>query len=91
MDGSWTSTDVWGGLENGMLKMAEYSDKIPADVVALAKETEEKIKSGEFHPFTGPLKKQDGTQFLAEGEVMADKDLLGMNFYVEGIEGSLPQ
>jgi simple sugar transport system substrate-binding protein len=91
MDGSWTSTDVWGGLANGMLTMSPYSDKIPADVVALAKETEEKIKSGEFHPFTGPLNKQDGSQFLGEGEVISDEVLLGMNFYVEGIEGSLPQ
>jgi simple sugar transport system substrate-binding protein len=57
----------------------------------LAKATEEKIKSGEFHPFTGPINKQDGTQFLKEGEVISDKDLLGMNFYVEGIEGSLPK
>jgi simple sugar transport system substrate-binding protein len=91
MDGTWKSTDVWGGLKNGMLTMAPYSDKIPADVVELAKATEEKIKSGEFHPFTGPLNKQDGTQFLKEGEVISDKDLLGMNFYVEGIEGSLPK
>jgi simple sugar transport system substrate-binding protein len=91
MDGTWKSTDVWGGLKNGMLAMAPYSDKIPADVVELAKATEEKIKSGEFHPFTGPLNKQDGTQFLKEGEVISDKDLLGMNFYVEGIEGSLPK
>ncbi|MGF1619777.1 MAG: BMP family ABC transporter substrate-binding protein [Rhodomicrobiaceae bacterium] len=91
MDGTWSSTDVWGGLNDGMLKMAPYSDKIPADVVELAKATEEKIKSGEFHPFTGPLNKQDGTQFLKEGEVISDKDLLSMNFYVEGIEGSLPK
>ncbi|HKJ61185.1 MAG TPA: BMP family ABC transporter substrate-binding protein [Hyphomicrobiales bacterium] len=91
MDGTWTSTDVWGGLGNGMLKMAPFSDKIPADVVALAEETEARIKSGEFDPFTGPLNKQDGSPFLKEGEVAADKVLLGMNFYVEGIEGSLPK
>ncbi|MBX2806955.1 MAG: BMP family ABC transporter substrate-binding protein [Hyphomicrobiales bacterium] len=91
IDGTWETSDIWGGLANGMLKMAPYSDKLPEDVIALAKEMEEKIKSGEFHPFTGPLNKQDGTQFLADGEVISDEVLLGMNFYVEGIEGSLPK
>jgi basic membrane protein A and related proteins len=91
MDGTWKSGDVWGGLKTGMLKMAPYSDKIPADVLELAKGTDAKIQSGEFHPFTGPLKKQDGTAFLKDKEVISDEDLSGMNFYVEGIEGALPK
>jgi basic membrane protein A len=91
LDGTWKSTDVWGGLNSGMLKMAPWNSKIPADVVALAESTEAKIKSGAFHPFTGPLKKQDGTEFLKAGQVISDADLAGMNFYVEGIEGALPK
>jgi basic membrane protein A len=91
MDGTWKSGDVWGGLKTGMLKMAPYGDKIPADVLELAKGTDAKIQSGAFHPFTGPLKKQDGTAFLKDKEVISDEDLAGMNFYVEGIEGALPK
>ena len=37
------------------------------------------------------MKKQDGTPFLKDGEVIADADLAGMNFYVEGLEGTLPK
>ena len=62
-----------------------------ADIVALAEKTRDEIVSGKFHPFTGPLNKQDGSVFLKEGEVVADGDLAGMNFYVEGVEGSLPK
>ena len=51
----------------------------------------ESIASGEYHPFTGPLKKQDGSDWLAEGETADDGTLAGMNFYVEGIEGDIPQ
>ncbi len=91
MDGSWKSIDTWGGINSGMLNFAKWNPKIPADVVKLAEETRSKISSGKFHPFTGPLNKQDGTPFLKAGEVIADKDLAGMNFYVEGIEGSLPK
>jgi basic membrane protein A len=91
LDGSWKSTDVWGGLNSGMLKMAAWNEAIPADVVKLAEDASAKIQSGAFHPFTGPLKKQDGTPFLKAGEVISDGDLAAMNFYVEGVEGTLPK
>jgi basic membrane protein A and related proteins len=91
MDGSWKSTDTWGGLKSGMLKLAPWNPKIPADVVKLAEDAEAKIESGAFHPFTGPMKKQDGTEFLKAGQVIKDADLEAMNFYVEGIEGTLPK
>jgi basic membrane protein A and related proteins len=91
MDGTWKSADVWGGLDSGMLKLAPYGKKVPADVAALADAAKDKIMKGELHPFTGPLKKQDGTEFLKAGEKIADKDLSGMNFYVQGIEGALPK
>jgi basic membrane protein A and related proteins len=60
-------------------------------VKAMAMETEAKIKSGAFHPFTGPIKKQDGTEWLASGAVADDGTLAGLNFYVEGVDGALPQ
>jgi simple sugar transport system substrate-binding protein len=64
---------------------------MPDDVKAKAEETEAKIRSGELHPFAGPVKKQDGSDWLAEGEVAEDGVLLGMNFYVEGVDDQLPQ
>jgi basic membrane protein A len=64
---------------------------MPDDVKALAEEVEAKIKSGEFNPYTGPINKQDGTPWLAEGEVAEDSFLLGLNFYVEGVDDQLPQ
>ena len=53
LDGTWESTDTWDGMGPGMVAMAPYTN-LPDDVVAMAKETEAKITSGEFHPFTGP-------------------------------------
>jgi basic membrane protein A and related proteins len=91
MDGTWKSTDTWGGIKSGMLRFAKWNPKIPADVVKLAEQARDAIAAGKLHPFTGPLKKQDGTLFLKDGEKIADKALAGMNFYVEGIEGSLPK
>lgn len=90
MDGTWASTDTWGGLDVEMVIMADYTN-LPDDIAAEAAATEASIKSGSFHPFTGPIYKQDGTLLVAEGEVVDDGILLGMNFYVKGVDGDLPQ
>ena len=49
------------------------------------------IADGSYHPFTGPLNKQDGTVWLADGERADDGTLAGMGFYVEGISGDIPK
>ncbi|MCB1424649.1 MAG: BMP family ABC transporter substrate-binding protein [Zhengella sp.] len=90
LDGTWEQVDVWAGMPEGEVLMAPYTN-MPDDLKAKAEEIEGKIKSGEFHPFTGPVKKQDGSDWLAEGEVADDGTLLGMNFYVEGVDDKLPQ
>ena len=64
---------------------------MPPDVIQLANATIEKIKSGAFHPFTGPIYKQDGTLMVKPGEKMSDADLLGLNWYVKGIDDKVPQ
>jgi len=90
IDGTWKPTNVWEGLKEGAVHMADYTN-MPEDVAAAAEETEQKIASGAFHPFTGPIRNQAGEEMLAEGEVIDDGALLGMNWYVEGIDDQLPQ
>ncbi|WP_350334005.1 BMP family ABC transporter substrate-binding protein [Coralliovum pocilloporae] len=90
LDGNWASEDVWGGFKDDMVDMAAYTN-LPEDVAAAAKDTAAKIESGELHPFKGPIFKQDGTQVIGEGESLDDGTLLGMNWYVKGIDGQLPQ
>lgn len=91
MDGTWESQDTWDGFAPGMVEMAAFSKRIPEDVRALAAKARDDISAGKLHPFTGPINKQDGSLWLAAGETAPDGDLAGMNFYVEGVEGSLPK
>lgn len=91
MDGTWSSQDVWHGIDSGMVELGAMSDALPADVRAEAQALADQIAAGTYHPFTGPLNKQDGTPWLAAGEVADDGTLLGMNFYVEGLTGQIPQ
>ncbi|WP_069300181.1 BMP family ABC transporter substrate-binding protein [Neptunicoccus sediminis] len=90
LDGTWESTDTWHGIKEGMVEIGEMTDAIPAEVRASAQELADKLASGEVHAFTGPINKQDGSAWLAEGETADDGTLAGMDFYVEGIEAEIP-
>ena len=89
LDGTWKSDDVWKGMDAGMTTLAPFNKAIPAKVVAEVNALSAKIAQGKIHPFTGPINNQAGTEVLAAGQVMDDGALLGMSYYVEGVEGKL--
>jgi simple sugar transport system substrate-binding protein len=91
LDGNWKSQDVWGGIDSGMVVMSPYKN-MPDDVKKMAEETEAAIKSGKLNPFKCPIAKQDGSQVECKGNgALSDEQVLGMNFYVKGIDDKLPQ
>ncbi|OBQ75326.1 BMP family ABC transporter substrate-binding protein [Mesorhizobium erdmanii] len=89
IDGTWKPDNVWLGIKDGAVKLAPYTN-MPDDVKAMAEATEKKIAGG-WNPFTGPIAKQDGSAWLKDGEVADDGTLLGMNFYIKGVDDKLPQ
>ncbi|KPQ07388.1 MAG: simple sugar transport system substrate-binding protein [Rhodobacteraceae bacterium HLUCCA12] len=91
LDGEWEAQNVWHGIPEDEVTFAPFNDRIPDDVQAEAEEMIESIRTGEYHPFTGPINRQDGSAWLEDGEVAPDSDLLGMNFYVEGMSGEIPE
>lgn len=90
IDGTWESVDTWDGISTGMVGIGEISDAVPADLKAEALGLKDAIAAGDYHPFTGPIYRQDGSLWLAEGETASDGDLLGMSFYVQGLTGDVP-
>ena len=91
IDGTWESTDTWDGIAPGMVEIGEITNSVPAEVKASAEAMIEELRSGAYHAFTGPIAKQDGSAWLADGETADDGTLAGMNFYVEGLTGDIPQ
>ena len=89
LDGTWKSQQSWEGLKDKTVVMAPYTN-MPDDVKQMAEATVKKIEGG-FNPFTGPIEKQDGSSWLKKGEVASDKQLLGMNFFVKGVDAKIPQ
>jgi simple sugar transport system substrate-binding protein len=91
MAGTWKSGEVRGGLKEGMVKMSPLNPAVSADAGKAFEEKKKAITEGKFHPFQGPVLDQTGAVKVAAGAVMPLKDLLSMNFYVKGVEGSVPK
>ncbi|MEJ2199205.1 MAG: BMP family ABC transporter substrate-binding protein, partial [Desulfuromonadales bacterium] len=90
-DGTCKSESIWWGMKEELVQLAPISDRVPADVKALVEEQTAAIKSGALHPFAGPVTDQDGTVQIAAGATPDDGHLLGMSYFVKGVQGTIPK
>ena len=90
LDGTWKSEDFWGGLKSKLVVMAPYTN-MPDDVKKLAEDTQAAITEGKLQPFKCPIVGQDGKEVECKGGThLDDGQVLGMNFYVKGIDEKIP-
>ena len=74
LDGTWESSDTWGGMDTGMVEMAPMTN-MPKDIADIAIKITKQINDGELDPFDGKF---------TVGE------LLGMSKYLPGIDAPNP-
>ena len=86
-EGTATSNDFyyWGG---DCSKLTDFADFVPEEVVNQVNDLKTKIESGEVQVFAGELKDNAGNVLVADGEVMADEDIILQNFFVDGVNTS---
>jgi simple sugar transport system substrate-binding protein len=89
--GTWKSGEVRGGLKEGMVKMSPLNAAIPADTAKLFDLKKAALVGGEIKAFQGPIKDQSGALKVAAGKELSLADLKGMNWYVQGVEGTIPK
>ena len=90
LDGKWETSDTWGGLKSNLVVMAPYTN-MPDDVMKLAMDTQAAITDGKLVPFKCPVMGQDGKEVECQGgDHLADPQILGMKFYVKGIDDTIP-
>ena len=90
-DGTWKSESIWWGMKQELVQLAPISDRVPADVKALVEEQAAAIKAGTLHPFDGPVTDQNGDVQVAAGSTADDAHLLGMSYFVKGVQGTIPK
>ena len=73
-----------------MVVMAPYTN-MPDDVKKLARRPKPRITAGKLQPFKCPIVGQDGKEVECKGgNHLDDGQVLGMNFYVKGIDDKIP-
>jgi basic membrane lipoprotein Med (substrate-binding protein (PBP1-ABC) superfamily) len=88
VDGSWKPIFLRCGIKDGCMAIAPFGPKVPQDVQDLVMQTKADIESGKLVVFAGPIKAQDGTVKVAQGEVLTDDLMASVDWFVEGVVGS---
>ncbi|NHN31024.1 BMP family ABC transporter substrate-binding protein [Paenibacillus sp. S3N08] len=91
MNGTWKSEQYWGSMKDGIVDISPLGKNVPEDVKKLVEAAKVKVVSGELNVFKGPITDASGAIKVAEGKVLEDKDILSINWFVKGIEGTIPK
>ena len=89
MDGMWVSHQYWEGLGSDVVRLADFSAKVPPDVRNLVETAQRQIIQND-RIFCVPIRDQAGNQLVGIGECLSDADKLNMQFFVEGVVGTIP-
>lgn len=91
MNGTWKSEAYVGNLADGMVDIAPFGKNVPQDVRDFVEQKKRDIIDGAFRVFDGPLYDQDGNLRAGEGETLSDEDIFSMDWFVQGVSGTIPK
>jgi len=94
IDGTWKSGQVWGGVREGMIRVEGFGSKVPVAVREEVLQRQSDIGLGRLTVFAAgrqPVRDNEGKEVIPAGQRLSDADILGMNWFVEGVVGKLPR
>jgi len=92
LDGSWTGGRKNRlGIKEGVVVLTPLNAAIPADVARLFDTKKQAIVAGTLLPFAGPIKDNTGAVKVPAGSSLSVEDLGAINWYVDGVDGSVPK
>lgn len=91
MNSTWKSGLTICDAQGGGVKLSSFGVSVPKSVRDEATKAMTDIAQGKLTVFQGPVRDAEGKVRLAQGEKPNIKWLAGMDFFVPGVEGSLPK
>lgn len=88
-NGTWKNDSYWGGLKEGVVALAPLTKNVNSNAAEVVDQYAEKIIDGNFHVFQGEIRNQSGEVVVNKDETLTDGELLGMNWFVEGVIGKI--
>jgi basic membrane protein A and related proteins len=91
LDGTWKPGNFWGGVAQAMVRCGDFGRRVPKSVQQEVIARQSDIATGKVLPFAGPIRDNRGQLVVAKGQSLTDPQILGMNYLVEGVQGSIPK
>ncbi len=92
LDGRWKSSNVWGGVKEGMIWVDGFGSKVPKTVRQELLLRQRDIAAGKLHPFYAKqtVFDNEGKEVIPKGQTLSDDQILKMNWLVQGVAVRLP-
>jgi len=92
LDGSWSGNRKMRlGIKEGAVVLTPLNPSVPADVARVFETKKQAIVAGTLVPFAGPIKDASGVLKVPAGAEASVEELTGMNWFVDGVDGTIPK
>ena len=92
LNGIWSGGRITRiGIREGAVTLTPINPDVPSNVIAFAESRRQLIAADRFDPFRGPLTDNEGRQRFKPGIAMLEEELEAFDWFVEGVEGSVPK
>jgi len=88
---SWMPGTFMPGIESGCARLSTFGKAVPTAVREEIASKQQLLKSGKVVVFEGPMKDRDGKERIPSGHNLDIKELAEMNWFVPGVQGTLPK
>ncbi len=86
LQGKFEGRNYWDGVDTGIVSLVPLTPNVKQGIKEKVDSELERLQSGRFDVFYGPIKDQTGKLRIAEGESMSDEQLQqDFEWYVEGV------
>jgi basic membrane protein A and related proteins len=89
--GTWKSTDEWWPIGTGIVGLSSFGPAVSEATKGLVEQRQQDLVAGRFDVFWGPVKDQSGQTRITAGEKPSEAVLLSMDWFVEGVVGTVPK
>ena len=91
IDHTWTNKVNLCDIASGGIELAPFGPSVPEAVRKEVLQLKEKIRTGQLKIFQGPIKDTEGKIRLPADKKADIHWLSNMNFFVSGVDGTLPK
>jgi simple sugar transport system substrate-binding protein len=88
--GTWSNKPVYWGVKEGITDLVNVNTtEVPANAQRTLAEKRAALVAGRLDPFAGPLKDQNGKLRVAAGSALSADDTNRIDWFVDGVQGSV--